>query len=155
MRQYHFLCTPIFSELAIFKQRPECQVLLFFTGYMLLAGRCRNPSERKVIQEVIELHMKRKLDPDILFGDASVERHSTGISSLMTEVTTTSLEGFKHIVWTQSMRRLAVLAGRALQFGEPVLLVGETGYCNVALVALCLNFKIFQWMFYWTLKCNV
>lgn len=122
---------------------------------MLLAGRCRNPSERKVIQEVIELHMKRKLDPDILFGDASVERHSTGVSSLMTEVTTASLEGFKHIVWTQSMRRLAVLAGRALQFGEPVLLVGETGYCSVALVALCLNFKIFQWMFYWTLKCNV
>lgn len=108
---------------------------------MLLAGRCRNPSECKVIQEVIELHMKRKLDPDVLFGDASVQRHSTGVSSLMTEVTTASLEGFKHVVWTHSMRRLAVLAGRAaLQFGEPVLLVGETGYCNVALVALHLNY---------------
>jgi midasin len=108
---------------------------------MLLAGRCRNPSECKVIQEVIELHMKRKLDPDMLFGDASLQRHSTGLSSLMTEVITASLEGFKHIVWTHSMRRLAVLAGRALQFGEPVLLVGETGYCNVLVVALWLTFQ--------------
>ena len=94
---------------------------------MLLAGRCRNPSECKVIQEVIEQHMKRKLDPDLLFGHPSLQRHSSGISSLMTEVTTASLEGFKHIVWTQNMRRLSLLAGRALQFGEPVLLVGETG----------------------------
>jgi len=146
-----FLCTPKFSELhvAIFKQRAECQVLLSSTGYMLLAGRCRNSSECKVIQEVIELHMKRKLDPDMLFGDASVQRHSTGVSNLMAEVTTASLEGFKHIVWTHSMRRLAVLAGRALQFGEPVLLVGETGYCNVTfcsfLFQLCEVFlKIFQ-----------
>lgn len=104
----------------------------FFTGYMLLAGRCRNPLECKVIQEVIEIHMKRKLDSDMLFGDATVKKHSTGLSGFMTDVTTASLEGFKHIVWTYNMRRLAVLAGRALQFGEPVLLVGETGYCNFA-----------------------
>lgn len=96
-------------------------------GYMLLAGRCRNPSECKVIQEVVELHMKCKLDPDLLFGDPSMLKLSPGISSLITQVTTASLEGFRHIVWTHSVRRLAVLAGRALQFGEPVLLVGETG----------------------------
>jgi len=134
-----YLCTPKYSELAVFKQRPECQALLSSTGYMLLAGRCRNPSECKVIQEVIELHMKRKLDPDMLFGNASVQRNSTGVSNLMVEVTTASLEGFKHIVWTQSMRRLAVLAGRALQFGEPVLLVGETGYSNVNLAVISMN----------------
>lgn len=38
-----------------------------------------------------------------------------------------SMEGFDHIVWTDAMKRLAVLVGRALQFNEPVLLVGETG----------------------------
>lgn len=36
-------------------------------------------------------------------------------------------EEFRHVVWTQSMRRLAVLVGRALRFGESVLLVGDTG----------------------------
>lgn len=96
-------------------------------GYMLLAGRCRNPSECAVIQEVIELHMKRKINLDLLFGDPSSVQLSPGISELITQVTTSSLEGFEHIVWTHSMRRLAILAGRALQFGEPVLLVGETG----------------------------
>ncbi|KAK2507590.1 hypothetical protein MC885_004960, partial [Smutsia gigantea] len=34
---------------------------------------------------------------------------------------------FKHIVWTKDMQRLAMLVGRALEFGEPVLLVGDTG----------------------------
>lgn len=36
-------------------------------------------------------------------------------------------EEFRHVVWTYGMRRLAVLAGRALRFGESVLLVGDTG----------------------------
>ncbi|XP_068698835.1 midasin-like [Montipora foliosa] len=98
-------------------------------GYMLLAGRCRNPSECAVIQEVIELHMKRKINPNLLFGDPESMELSPGVAGLMGQVTTCTpfLEGFEHIVWTDSMRRLAVLAGRALQFKEPVLLVGETG----------------------------
>lgn len=36
-------------------------------------------------------------------------------------------EEFRHVVWTYGMRRLAVLVGRALRFGESVLLVGDTG----------------------------
>lgn len=36
-------------------------------------------------------------------------------------------EEFRHVVWTHGMRRLAVLVGRALRFGESVLLVGDTG----------------------------
>ena len=38
-----------------------------------------------------------------------------------------SAAGFDHIVWTYSMRRIAVMVGQALKFGEPVLLVGDTG----------------------------
>lgn len=34
---------------------------------------------------------------------------------------------FDHVVWTHNMRRMAVLVGQAVKFGEPVLLVGETG----------------------------
>lgn len=40
-------------------------------------------------------------------------------------------EEFRHVVWTYGMRRLAVLVGRALRFGESVLLVGETGWDSV------------------------
>ena len=34
---------------------------------------------------------------------------------------------FEHVVWTKEMKRMAVLVGRAVQFREPVLLIGETG----------------------------
>ena len=35
--------------------------------------------------------------------------------------------GFEHVVWTYSMRKMAAMVGQALKFGEPVLLVGDTG----------------------------
>ena len=43
---------------------------------------------------------------------------------------------FGHIVWTFQLRRLAVLIGKALQFKEPILLVGETGCGKTTMVQL-------------------
>uniref|UniRef100_A0A670YR31 Midasin n=1 Tax=Pseudonaja textilis TaxID=8673 RepID=A0A670YR31_PSETE len=83
-------------------------------GFMLLAGRVRKQEEVDIIQTVIEKYFKRKLDPQYLFSEESVKKQLGQFE-------------FSHIVWTQGMRRLAVLAGRALEFGEPVLLVGDTG----------------------------
>ncbi|XP_032952982.1 midasin isoform X1 [Rhinolophus ferrumequinum] len=92
-------------------------------GYMLLAGRVRKQEEVDVIQEVLEKHFKKKLCPQSLFSKENVLKL---LSKLSTQVS--SLESkFSHIVWTESMRRLAVLVGRALEFGEPVLLIGDTG----------------------------
>ena len=71
--------------------------------------------------------MKRKIDTNALYGDHAVTKLSRSTAQLLSDITDHVVAGFEHIVWTQSMRRLAVLAGRALQFGEPVLLVGETG----------------------------
>lgn len=91
---------------------------------MLLAGRCRNPEECKVIQEVLEIHFKRKLNQETLFTyNASAKSANDVLGQAIGRV----VDGFDHVVWTKSMKRLAVLVGRALQFGEPVLLVGETG----------------------------
>ncbi|XP_073934254.1 midasin isoform X1 [Castor canadensis] len=92
-------------------------------GFMLLAGRVRKREEVDVIQEVLEKHFKKKLCPQSLFSKESVlkllGKSSTQISTLESK--------FSHIVWTEGMRRLAMLVGRALEFGEPVLLVGDTG----------------------------
>ncbi|XP_034264874.1 midasin [Pantherophis guttatus] len=89
-------------------------------GFMLLAGRVRKQEEVDIIQTVIEKYFKRKLDPQYLFSEESVKKQlAAGLPRMDEE--------FSHIVWTQGMRRLAVLAGRALEFGEPVLLVGDTG----------------------------
>ncbi|NXN90988.1 MDN1 protein, partial [Rhinopomastus cyanomelas] len=92
-------------------------------GFMLLAGRVRKQEEVDVIQNVLEKHFKKKLYPESLFSGESVKKLLTKSSTRMSVMD----RDFNHIVWTQGMRRLAVLVGRALEFGEPVLLVGDTG----------------------------
>ncbi|XP_074752140.1 midasin isoform X1 [Athene noctua] len=92
-------------------------------GFMLLAGRVRKQEEVDVIQSVLEKHFKKKLHPESLFSGESVKKLLTKSSMQMSVMD----RDFNHIVWTQGMRRLAILVGRALEFGEPVLLVGDTG----------------------------
>nr|KAF6506495.1 midasin AAA ATPase 1 [Rousettus aegyptiacus] len=90
---------------------------------MLLAGRVRKQEEVAVIQEVLEKHFKKKLCPQSLFSKENVLKL---LSKLSTQISTLESK-FSHIVWTESMRRLAMLVGRALEFCEPVLLIGDTG----------------------------
>ncbi|XP_028903180.1 midasin isoform X2 [Ornithorhynchus anatinus] len=92
-------------------------------GFMLLVGRVRKEEEADVIQGILEKHFKKKLCPQSLFSEESV-RKLLGKLSAQTSLMETK---FCNIVWTEGMRRLAVLVGRALEFGEPVLLVGDTG----------------------------
>ncbi|NXJ78761.1 MDN1 protein, partial [Trogon melanurus] len=92
-------------------------------GFMLLAGRVRKQEEVDVIQSVLEKHFKKKIYPESLFSGESVKKL---LAKSSTRVSVMDRD-FNHIVWTQGMRRLAVLVGRALEFGEPVLLVGDTG----------------------------
>ncbi|KAL4232858.1 AAA ATPase midasin [Mactra antiquata] len=94
-------------------------------GYMLLAGRVRKPEESEVIKEVIQKHFKCKVNPDTLFTLSS--KTSLTCKSTLENILEQSVDGFNHIVWTYSMRRLAVLIGQAIQYKEPILLVGETG----------------------------
>ncbi|RLW12433.1 hypothetical protein DV515_00000890 [Chloebia gouldiae] len=92
-------------------------------GFMLLAGRVRKQEEVDVIQNVIEKHFKKKIYPESLFSGESVKKLLAKSSTWMSVMD----RDFSHVVWTQGMRRLATLVGRALEFGEPVLLVGDTG----------------------------
>ena len=92
---------------------------------MLLAGRVRKQEEADVIQEVIQKHFKCKVNFDDLF--TLTKSTSLTTRSLLENILSQSAEGFDHIVWTQSMRRLAVLIGQAIKYKEPILLVGETG----------------------------
>ncbi|KAJ7398225.1 hypothetical protein BTVI_127123 [Pitangus sulphuratus] len=92
-------------------------------GFMLLAGRVRKQEEVDVIQSVLEKHFKKKIHPESLFSGESVKKLLAKCSLWRSVMD----RDFNHVVWTQGMRRLAVLVGRALEFGEPVLLVGDTG----------------------------
>ena len=99
--------------------------LLLSSGYMLLAGRVRKREECDVIVQVLEKHMKRRVVPDNLFSLHSLTSPTT--RRLLESVLATQCAGFEHVVWTFSARRMAVLVAQALRFGEPVLLVGDTG----------------------------
>eukprot|EP00794_Sanderia_malayensis_P000583 gene583-1243_t len=91
-------------------------------GYMLLAGRCRKAEEADLIKETIEKIMKRQINLSELYGTGSITTRA-----LIQELDSVKTDEFKHLVWTSNLRRMAVLVGRAMQFNEPILLVGDTG----------------------------
>ena len=109
-------------------------------GFLLLAGRVRRPDEELIIQGVLEKRFKRKISSNRLYGDwpARSTPDFTQMSLATGPLLQSAMEFAKtspdlqHLVWTRPLRRLLVLAGRALEFDEPLLLVGETGL--VALV---------------------
>ncbi|KAM8954164.1 midasin [Pelodytes ibericus] len=92
-------------------------------GFMLLAGRVRKQEEVDVILKVLKKCFKKEVDPQSIFSKESVQKQ-LGKLSLQSNIIDSK---FSHIVWTHGMRRLATLVGRALEFGEPILLVGDTG----------------------------
>ncbi|KAH9400523.1 AAA ATPase midasin [Tyrophagus putrescentiae] len=81
-------------------------------GFMLLAGRCRKTEEMTLIREIIQKKFRCILDLEKLFyAEGQFE----------------SLPQFGGVVWTKAFRRLGTLIREAIKYGEPVLLVGETG----------------------------
>ncbi|KAL4649045.1 midasin isoform X1 [Arapaima gigas] len=117
-------------------------------GYMLLAGRVRKTEEAETIQRILEKHFKRKVDPDGLFSKQRITLQFSPFAENMGEMP----EDFRHVVWTQGMRRLAVLVGRALHFGESVLLVGDTG-CGKT--TICQLFAAMMGQKFFSLNCHL
>ncbi|KRT79113.1 AAA protein, partial [Oryctes borbonicus] len=93
-------------------------------GYLLLAGKVRKTEEKVEIATVIKKFMKRDVDPDLLF---TLSDKSSNVTRPILEKIERNKKRYPNIVWTYSMRQLAVLLSKALQFHEPALLVGETG----------------------------
>ncbi|TKR93603.1 hypothetical protein L596_008024 [Steinernema carpocapsae] len=101
----------------------DWQQILADQGYMLLASRCRNEADEKSVKEALEKHLKRTINPKELFAMES---------PYMPKVVADVQKDF--IVWTYSMRRMAVLCYQAWLCDEPILMVGETG-CGKTTVA--------------------
>ena len=94
---------------------------------MLLGGRLRNVNERQIISEVIQKYFKRYVGDEQLFGFDGGEGGLT-TRPILKLLHSQSLSDFSHLVWTRELIQMAVLVYRAVQFDEPVLLVGSTGY---------------------------
>ncbi|XP_056150027.1 midasin [Lampris incognitus] len=117
-------------------------------GYMLLAGRVRKPEEMTIIQSILEKHFRRTVNPENLFSQKQVTSQFSPFIDSIAGVP----EEFRHVVWTQGMRRLAVLVGRALRFGESVLLVGDTG-CGKT--TICQLFAALAGQKFFSLNCHL
>ncbi|XP_030578137.1 midasin [Archocentrus centrarchus] len=117
-------------------------------GYMLLAGRVRKPEEETIILSILEKHFKRTVKPENLFSQKQVVSQFSPFIDSIAGVP----EEFRHVVWTQSMRRLAVLLGRALRFGESVLLIGNTG-CGKT--TICQLFAALAGQKFFSVNCHL
>ncbi|XVF27001.1 hypothetical protein REPUB_Repub14bG0069100 [Reevesia pubescens] len=103
-------------------------------GYHLLAERLRVEDEKRVVQEVLERHLRVKLVIDDLYKPELLGEDPVP-------------ETLGNVILTKSMRRLYFLVRRCYKFREPVLLVGETGggkttVCQLLSIALGLNLHI-------------
>ncbi|XP_041660686.1 midasin isoform X2 [Cheilinus undulatus] len=117
-------------------------------GYMLLAGRVRKPEEESIILSILQKHFKRTVNPENLFSKKQV---NSQFSPFIDSIAGVPVE-FRHVVWTHSMRRLAVLVGRALHFGESVLLVGDTG-CGKT--TICQLFAALAGQKFFSVNCHL
>ncbi|ERF75124.1 hypothetical protein EPUS_07813 [Endocarpon pusillum Z07020] len=93
-------------------RRADDREQLALNGFMLLAERVRDPTERMAVKQIIEEVMK-------------VQIHEEQFYSLRCQ--SVSLQNASGVIWTPGMQRLLTLVMSALENNEPVLLVGETG----------------------------
>lgn len=92
-------------------------------GYLVLSSKIRNEHEVHVIEETLYKTFRKKIDVERLF---SLSENTSMVTKSLLEAIA-SHKNFSNVVWTHNMRRMAVLTGKALEFNEPVLLVGPTG----------------------------
>ncbi|XP_040284697.1 midasin isoform X1 [Bufo bufo] len=116
-------------------------------GFLLLAGRVRKQEEVDVILRVLKKCFKKAVVPEVLFSRENMQKQLEKLSVLSGGTD----QSFSHVVWTVGMRRLAVLVGRALEFGEPILLVGDTG-CGKT--TICQLFAALQNQKLYSVNCH-
>uniref|UniRef100_A0A1I8MYX1 Midasin n=1 Tax=Musca domestica TaxID=7370 RepID=A0A1I8MYX1_MUSDO len=94
-------------------------------GYLVLSAKVRSQIEIEIIEEALFKNFRRKIDLSRLF-DAKTDANPSPVTKDIIEAIRKFTQR-SDIVWTRNMSRMAVLTAKALQFDEPVLLVGPTG----------------------------
>lgn len=92
-------------------------------GYLVLSSKIRNENEVEIIETALFNNFRKKIVVANLF-----DLHDR--SSMVTQHILQAIAkhpNYQNIVWTFNMRRMAILTAKALEFNEPVLLVGQTG----------------------------
>lgn len=93
-------------------------------GYLVLSSKIRNDGEVEIIETALFNNFRKRIVVANLF-----DLHETNTSLVSKHILQDIAKhpNYQNIVWTFNMRRMAVLTAKALEFNEPVLLVGQTG----------------------------
>ena len=111
------------------ERKPGTYQELAEAGYMLLAERLRQPSERVVVQETLHDVLPRvSIKPPDLYARLHMEH----IAAL-----TATGASQDNTVWIPSAMRLYSLVAACMTHDEPALLVGETGTGKTTVCQLC------------------
>lgn len=92
-------------------------------GYLVLSSKIRNEYEVEIIEQTLFNNFRKRIVVEHLF---SLHEKTSRVTKPLLEAITAH-PNYTNIVWTLNMRRMAILTGKALEFNEPVLLVGQTG----------------------------
>lgn len=92
-------------------------------GYLVLSSKIRHDNEIEIIENALFNHFRKKITIENLFS--LHENTSMVTKSLLQKIA--DHPQYNNIVWTENICRMAILTGKALEFNEPVLLVGPTG----------------------------
>ncbi|XP_050541449.1 midasin [Daktulosphaira vitifoliae] len=93
-------------------------------GFLVLASKVRKQEEEQIIIQTLEKHFKCSLSLDRLFTLS--EKSSLVTRHILEKIQQPPL-GFQQIFLSKNIRRMIVLCCKAIEFNEPILLVGETG----------------------------
>lgn len=93
-------------------------------GYLVLTSKIRHISDVDIIINALFKQFRKRVDEKKLFGELN-EFTSQVTKHILEKLVAQNIDS--KIVWTVNMRRMAVLAAKAIEFQEPVLLVGPTG----------------------------
>uniref|UniRef100_A0A1B0C7C6 ATPase dynein-related AAA domain-containing protein n=1 Tax=Glossina palpalis gambiensis TaxID=67801 RepID=A0A1B0C7C6_9MUSC len=96
-------------------------------GYLVLSSKVRSDLELQIIAEALYNNFKKRIVLSKSFNiDSDLKEESAVLRDIIRELR--NYRDRADIVWTRIMTRMAVLTAKALQFNEPVLLVGPTGF---------------------------
>lgn len=106
-------------------------------GYLVLSSRVRNQNEIELIENALFTNFRKRIIVENLF---SLHEHTSQVTRpLLESIINYDCQGASNVVWTSDMRRMAILTGKALEFNEPILLVGQTGCGKTTICQILAN----------------
>lgn len=123
------------------RRQPATLEALAIEGYMLLAEKLRTEEEQQSVHAILSSACKASFSSVSIYSAPKEQVDSLLAMSDMLKNGSLSVEGIKEVAITSSLRRLWTLVGRAIEFNEPALLIGDTGSGKTTVCQLLTSYR--------------